>query len=55
MKTHMGFKAAQNSIVKREGISRDRAARILASAARHASKAVVKANPRLKNINGVKG
>jgi hypothetical protein len=47
---HPGFKAAQASIAKKEGISSDRAGAILASAARKASPAAKKANPRLKRV-----
>lgn len=46
---HPGFKAVQAKIAK-EGISRDRAGAILASATRHASAAAKRANPRLKRV-----
>jgi hypothetical protein len=53
-KAHPGFKAVASSIAKKQGISKEGAAAILASSARKASKAAVKANPRLKKISGVK-
>lgn len=54
MKTRkgMGFKSAQAGIEKREGVSKERAGAILASAARNASPAAKKANPNLKHIKG---
>lgn len=51
-KKGMGFKAAQASIAKKEGVSSDRAGAILASAARSASPAAKKANPNLKKVKG---
>lgn len=51
-KAHPGFAAVQNSIAKREGLSKDRAGAILASAARKASPAARKANPRLAKVKG---
>lgn len=51
-KAHPGFKAVQNRIAAKEGISKDRAGAILASAARHASKAAKKKNPRLLRVSG---
>jgi hypothetical protein len=53
-KAHPGFKAAASAIAKKQGISKDRAGAILAAGARKASKAAVKANPRLKKVSGVK-
>jgi hypothetical protein len=53
-KAHPGFKAVAAGIAKKQGISKEGAAAILASSARKASKAAVKANPRLKKISGVK-
>lgn len=52
-KQHLGFEAAQKKIAKKQGISMERAGAILAAGARKASKAAVKANPRLKRISGV--
>ena len=49
-KKGMGFKAAQNQIAKREGISSKRAGAILASATRKASPKAKKANPNLKKV-----
>jgi hypothetical protein len=54
MAKHPGFKAVQSKIAKSQGISSERAGAILAAGARKASKAAVKANPRLKKISGVK-
>lgn len=50
---HPGFEATQKKIAKKQGISMERAGAILAAGARKASKAAVKANPRLKRISGV--
>jgi hypothetical protein len=52
-KKGMGFKAAQKSIAKKQGVSMERAGAILASGARKASKKAVKANPNLKKVSGV--
>lgn len=52
-KAHPGFKAVAAGIAKKQGISKAGASAILASSARKASKAAVKANPRLKKISGV--
>ena len=49
-KAHPGFKAVQSKIASKEGISKDRAGAILASAARHASPAARNSNPRLKKV-----
>lgn len=49
-KAHPGFKSVQNKIAKKEGISKDRAGAILASASRNASAGAKKANPRLKKV-----
>lgn len=51
-KKHPGFKAVQSSIARKEGISKDRAGAILASASRHASPAAKKKNPRLNRVRG---
>lgn len=51
-KAHPGFKAVQNKIVKKENVSPARAAAIVASGARSASKAAHKANPRLNKVKG---
>ena len=51
-KKGMGFKAAQKSIAKKQGISMDRAGAILAAGARKASPAAKKKNPNLKKVKG---
>jgi hypothetical protein len=51
-KAHPGFKAVQNQIAQRQGISKKRAGAILASQGRKASPAAKKRNPRLKRIKG---
>jgi hypothetical protein len=53
MKKHPGFKSAQKSIAKKQGVSMKSAGAILAAGARKASPAAIKANPRLKKISGV--
>ena len=53
-KKHRGFKAVQKEIAAKQGVSMERAGAILAAGARKASKAAVKANPRLKRVSGVK-
>jgi hypothetical protein len=50
----MGFKAAQKSIAKKQGIPMKNAGAILAAGARKASPAALKANPNLKKVSGVK-
>ena len=52
MKKHPGFKAVQSSIAKKQGISKQAAGAILASATRNSSPAAKKANPRLKRVKG---
>ncbi|MEW6655155.1 MAG: hypothetical protein AB1394_17035 [Bacteroidota bacterium] len=49
-KAHPGFKSVQASIARKEGISKDRAGAILASASRKASAKAKKANPRLNRV-----
>ncbi len=44
MVKHPGFKSVQSSIAKKEGVSKESAGAILASASRHAGKAAKKAN-----------
>lgn len=53
-KAHPGFKSVQSRIAKNEGISKDRAGAILASASRNASKGAKRANPRLNRVKGKK-
>lgn len=47
---HPGFKKAQASIAKKEGVSAKAAGAILASASRNASAKAKKANPKLRNV-----
>lgn len=51
-KKHPGFKAVQNKIAKKEGVSKKAAGAILANATRHASAKAKKANPHLKRVKG---
>jgi hypothetical protein len=48
----MGFKAAQKSIAKKQGIPMKNAGAILAAGARKASPAAKKTNPNLKKVKG---
>jgi hypothetical protein len=52
-KKGMGFKAAQEQIAAKQGISMERAGAILAAGARKASPEAVKKNPNLKKVSGV--
>lgn len=47
---HPGFKAVQNQIAKREGISKKAAGAILASTSRKASPSAKRKNPNLKKV-----
>lgn len=49
---HPGFRAVQNKIAAKEGVSQKAAGAILANAGRHASAAAKKANPAIKKIKG---
>jgi hypothetical protein len=51
-KRGMGFKAAQEQIAAKQGISKERAGAILAAGARKASPAAKKANPNLAKVKG---
>jgi len=51
-KAHPGFKSVAKGIAKKEGIPMKNAGAILASAARNASPAAKKANPRLNKVKG---
>ena len=51
-KKHPGFASVQSKIAKEEGVSKDRAGAILASATRKASPAAKRANPALKKVKG---
>jgi hypothetical protein len=53
-KKGQGFKAAQNQIAKKQGISKDRAGAILAKSTRNASPAAKRANPNLKKVKKAK-
>ena len=46
----MSFKSVQSKIAKREGVSKNRAGAILASATRKASAAAKRKNPKLKRV-----
>lgn len=49
-KSHPGFKAVQNKIASKEGVSKKSAGAILAAASRGASSKAKKANPRLNRV-----
>lgn len=49
-KKGMGFKAAQDSIAKKEGVSKKSAGAILAASTRKASASAKKKNPNLKKV-----
>lgn len=51
-KKGMGFKAAANSVAKKEGIPVKRAQAIIAASTRKASPEAKKANPNLKKVKG---
>ena len=51
-KKHPGFKAEQNKIAKKEGVSKKAAGAILAKASRNASSSAKKKNPALKKVKG---
>lgn len=50
-KRHPGFAKAAASIASKEGVSKQAASAILANAARKASPAAKKANPRLNRVS----
>jgi hypothetical protein len=50
---HPGFKKVAAGIAAKQGIPIARANAIVAAGARKASKAAIKANPRLKKVSGV--
>ena len=52
MSKHPGFKAVQSKIASKEGVSKEKAGAILASATRKASKKAKKKNPKLKKVRG---
>jgi hypothetical protein len=49
---HPGFKAVQAQVARKQGVSMERAGAIVASAARNASAAAKRNNPRLKRVKG---
>jgi hypothetical protein len=51
-KKHVGFKGAMASVERKEGVSKDSAARIIGAGKAHASAAAKKANPRLNRKGG---
>lgn len=53
-KVHPGFAKVASSIAKKEGVSKNAAGAILASATRKASPEAKKANPALKNVSSRK-
>lgn len=52
MQRHPGFKAVQEKIAKKQGVSKKRAGAILAASTRKASAAAKRKNPRLKRVKG---
>ena len=50
MKKHPGFKAVQNKIAAKEGVSEKAAGAILAASSRKASPSAKAKNPRLKKV-----
>jgi hypothetical protein len=53
-RAHPGFERVAGQVAKKQGVSKERARKIVAAGARKASKKAVKANPRLKRVSGVK-
>lgn len=53
-KRHPGFQNVAASIARRQGVSKERAAAMLAASSRRASAKAKKANPRLKRVRGKK-
>jgi hypothetical protein len=49
-KAHPGFKAVQNKIAAKQGVSKKAAGAILAASSRGASASAKKKNPRLKRV-----
>lgn len=49
---HPGFKAVAAKVAKKQGVSKERAAAIVAAGARNASTKAHKANPRLNKVRG---
>ena len=53
-KAHPGFKAVQQKMAAKQGVSMESAGAMGAAGARKASKAAVRANPNLKKVSGMK-
>lgn len=51
-KKHPGFKGAMKSVERKEGVSKESAAKIIGAGKAHASAAARKANPRLNRKGG---
>ncbi len=51
-KKHPGFRAVQNEISKKEGVSKEAAGAILANASRGASAGAKRSNPNLRRVKG---
>ena len=49
-KQHPGFKAVQDKIAKKQGVSKEAAGAILAASSRNASAGAKRRNPRLKRV-----
>lgn len=49
-KAHPGFKAVQEKIAEKQGVSKERAGAILAASSRKASAGAKKKNPKLKKV-----
>jgi hypothetical protein len=49
-KKHPGFKSVQNSIARKEGVSKKAAGAMLAAGTRRAGASARKANPRLNKV-----
>lgn len=49
---HPGFKAVQQKIARKQGVSMKQAGAILASATRKASPSAKRANPKLRKVRG---
>lgn len=49
-KTHPGFKAVQNKIARKQGVSKEQAGAILAHSSRNASASAKKHNPNLRKV-----
>ncbi len=52
-KKHPGFQAVASKVARTQGVSKERAAAIVAAGARKASASAIKKNPNLKHVSGV--